>query len=411
MTEPQLYASIISLAAVASYLNCRFLRVPAAIGLMAIALGLSALLVALAHLAGLDMEPLVKRISSIDFSLLLLHGMLPFLLFAGALGVDLNEMRGHLVAITTLPTLGVAIATLVTGAVLWLASRAVGPNLGFLECLLFGALISPTDPIAVVAILRQAGTSKALESVIGGESLFNDGVGVVVFLAILGALYGGTVPGPVTLVLRLAVEVVGGIGFGLVIGWVGYRLLRTVDMYPVEIFLTLAIAAGGYAAAEALHVSAPLAIVAAGLVIGSIGRRAGMSARTVQHLDSFWEVIDQVLNAVLFLLVGLEVVIVIETHAIGLALAAIIAVLVGRFASVAPLVAVMRRVKRISAGSLTILTWGGLRGGISLALAMSLPAGKSRDVILTATYVVVVFSVLVQGLTLKRLARAAAASA
>ncbi|MEO8537303.1 MAG: sodium:proton antiporter, partial [Betaproteobacteria bacterium] len=402
MELPQVLAVLITTAAVASYLNYRFLHLASAIGLMAISLLISIGLMLAAKFTAFDVSKSFAFILSIDFSNLLLHGMLPYLLFAGALHVDARELRNQAWPVAVLPTVGVAIATLLIGTLFWLAAGLFGLELSFLQGLLFGALIAPTDPIAVLGILRQAGVPKSLEAMIAGESLFNDGVAVVAFLTILGTLSAGESPSAGHIVGFLLIEAAGGIAFGCLIGWVGYRLLRGVDEYPVEIFLTLAVAAGGYAMAEAIGVSAPLAIVAAGLVVGSIGRRSAMSEKTEQQLTAFWEVVDEMLNAILFLLVGLELVTAIDVRYLGLATLSIALVLVGRAISVALPLLMIRPMSRAPKGALTVLTWGGLRGAISLALAMSLPAGPVRDLLLTTTYVIVAFSVLVQGLTLPR---------
>ena len=402
MTLARIVAALVTAAALASYLNYRFIRLPPAIGPMAIALVFSIGLVLAGAFTPLDVEQSFAFIARIDFSGLLLHGMLPFLLFAGALQVDVHALRSEAWTVSVLPTIGVVLATVVIGTLLWLAAAWLGLALDWTEGLLFGALIAPTDPIAVLGILRKARVPRSLEAMIAGESLFNDGIGVVAFLALLEAVETGAPPTPVHIAVFLLAEAVGGIAFGVVLGFIGYRLLRTIDDHPVEIFLTLGFASGGYALAEAIGVSAPLAIVAAGLFIGSVGRRAGMSTTTRRHLDAFWEVLDEMLNAVLFLLVGLELVVAIDLRYLGLAALAVVIVLVGRAASVAVPLYALRRVASAPRGAVAVLTWGGLRGAISLALAMSLPAGHARDVVLTVTYVVVAFSILVQGLTLHR---------
>ena len=406
MTESQTLAVLITAAAIASFVNYRFLRLPSAIGLMAIALVFSITLILAVTFTNFDVRKGFSFIVSIDFSNLLLHGMLPFLLFAGALHVDLHRLRNQVWPVAILPTLGVAIATLVIGTLLWWCARLFNLPLTWMQGLLFGALIAPTDPIAVLGILKQARAPKSLEAMIAGESLFNDGVGVVAFLTILASVTSGTPPHAGHVITFLLVEAAGGIAFGAIVGWAGYRLLRKVDDYPVEIFLTLGVAAGGYALAEAIGVSAPIAIVAAGLVIGGIGRRSGMSQTTREHLNAFWEVVDEMLNAVLFLLVGLELVVAIDLRYLGIGALAVVIVLVGRYVSVALPMLFIRRVSHVPDGAVRILTWGGLRGAISLALAMSLPAGDARGLLLTSTYVVVAFSILVQGLTLRRVIEA-----
>ena len=401
MTVFQISAVLLALAALAAYLNHRFVRLPANMGLMVIGLLLSLMFVLLGKLGVFDVAHAAKFVRSIDFSDALLHGMLAFLLFAGALHVDLSELASQKWPVAVLSTAGVVIATFVTGGLFWLGAHWLGQDFPFLYSLLFGALISPTDPIAVLGILKKVRAPKSLEIKITGESLFNDGIGVVVFMTILDIIISGVPPEPKGITVFLLEEAAGGVGVGLILGWITYRLLRSVDAYQVEVLLTLALAAGGYALAEAIHVSAPIAIVAAGLAIGNHGRALAMSDTTRDHLDKFWELIDEVLNAVLFVLIGLEVIALqLSWATISLGFIAIAAALLARFVSVGLPVTLMRFTHSFTPGAVKILTWGGLRGGISIALALSLPATPERDVILTVTYMVVVFSVLVQGLTL-----------
>ena len=406
MTIFETIAVLVTLAAIASYLNHRFVRLPATIGLMVISLLLSLGFVLLGKLGLVEIRHAATFIRSIDFSETLLHGMLAFLLFAGALHVDLSDLASQKVPVAVLSTVGVVIATFVTGGLFWLGIQGLGFDLPFTYALLFGALISPTDPIAVLGILKSAGAPKSLEIKITGESLFNDGIGVVVFLTILGIVVSGHQPDPGHIAMFLLEEAVGGIGLGLILGWIVYRLLRSVDNYQVEVLLTLALAAGGYSLAEAIDVSAPIAIVVAGLVIGNHGRAFAMSDKTREHLDPFWELVDEILNAVLFVLMGLEVLtLVFDWKVVTAGLIAIITVLAARFISVALPILAMQFKRTFTQGAIKVLTWGGLRGGISIALALSLPPSPERDLILAVTYMVVVFSVLVQGLTLGHVIR------
>jgi CPA1 family monovalent cation:H+ antiporter len=351
-------------------------------------------------------------VHQIDFGRAVLQGMLGFLLFAGALHLDLGDLSRHKLAIALLATLGVLVSTAIVGALSWGLFTALGIEVRPIYCALFGALISPIDPIAVLALLKRVGAPRPLEVTIAGESLFNDGVGVVLFLGILETATGaaGVVPGRVaTLFLR---EAVGGAAFGLAAGLVAYGLIKGVDDYRVEVLLSLALVAGGYALADALHLSGPIAMVVAGLLIGNQGRTFAMSPRTVEHLDSFWELIDEVLNAILFVLLGLEVLVVpFRGPFVVAGLLAVPAVLLARLVSVALAAGVLRRRTPLQSPAVRVLTWGGLRGGISVALALSLPrevAGQSvpeRGVLLVVTYVVVAFSILVQGLTIGPLTR------
>jgi CPA1 family monovalent cation:H+ antiporter len=400
MTIFQTIAILLTFAAFAAYCNHRFLHLPRTIGLMAIALALSLVFMALGYFGIINLTETSQFVQRINFSETLLHGMLAFLLFAGALHVDLGDLRSQALPVIVLSTLGVGLATLSCGALFWLVAHWLGTDLPLVYALLFGALISPTDPIAVLGILRKAGAPKSLETKITGESLFNDGVGVVVFLTILGVAVGNQQPDAGHIAGFLITEAIGGGLLGVILGWMFYRLLKSVDVYQVEILLTLALAAGGYSLAEALHVSAPIAIVAAGLFIGNHGRTFGMSDTTREHLDAFWELVDEILNAILFFVIGLEFLAIrLEGRFVLIALFAIIIVLVSRFLSVGLLVASMRLKRTFSRGVVEILTWSGLRGGISIALALSLPPFPERQLILTSTYVVVAFSILVQGPT------------
>ncbi|MCZ6625806.1 MAG: sodium:proton antiporter [Deltaproteobacteria bacterium] len=402
----EVMAALLTLAALFSYLNERTFRLPATIGLMLIALLMSLGLIALGKL-GWGVENQARSLlADIDFSATLLHGMLGFLLFAGALHVNLEDLMRQKWVISSLATAGVLISALVVSGLTWMALQWLGLKLSFIYCLLFGALISPTDPIAVLGILRSAGAPKSLETKITGESLFNDGIGVVVFIVLMGIAEGAHELGMAEIGLLFAQETLGGALFGLAIGLLAYWMLKGVDNYSVEILITLALATGGYALAEGLHFSAPIAIVVAGLLIGNHGRALAMSEKTREHLDTFWELVDEVLNAVLFVLIGLEVLVLQFTTGYLLAgLLAIPIVLLARWISVGIPVSLLRMRRDFSPGVVRIMTWGGLRGGISVALALSLSPGVERDVILAVTYTVVVFSILVQGLTMSRLFR------
>lgn len=394
-----LAALLVTLAAVFSWFNHRFFRLPSTIGLMFIALLMSLVLVTVGHLGLADLEQQAEALfAEIDFSTALMHGMLSFLLFAGALHVNLADLAKQKWVIGALASVGVVISTFVVGGLTWWVLKLAGMELPLIYCLLFGALISPTDPIAVLGILKSANAPKSLEIKITGESLFNDGVGVVLFVVLLGiATTGDMNPGDIA-VLFLE-EVVGGVVFGAAIGWLVYWMLRKVDSYPVEVLLTLALVMGGYAAATALHFSGPIVVVVAGLIIGNHGRNT-MSETTREHLDTFWELLDEILNAVLFVLIGLELLVLsFSGEYLLAALLVIPIVLLARLVSVSVPIGLMGGRRTFTPGTIPVLTWGGLRGGVSVALALSLPPSPERDVILAITYVVVVFSVLVQGLT------------
>ena len=404
----QTIALLLTFAALGSYVNHRFLKLPATIGLMVISLVASLTAIALNHLGIVNLGAASAFVSHIDFSNILLHGMLSFLLFAGALHVDISELKKHRNIVALLATAGVFIATGVTGCVLWGVANMLGVNLSLTYALLFGALISPTDPVAVLSVLKRIGMSKNLRIKIGCESLFNDGVGVALFLLVLGVSSSSSLASvdPGSVVLLLVWEGVGSIVLGLSLGWLTYWLMRPIDDYKTEVMLTLALAAGGYCLAEVIHVSAPIAMVAAGLLMGNHGRIFGMSAQTRQHVDMFWEMLDEVMNAILFLLVGLEMMVIsIGVLDMVMGFVAIFAVLAGRFISVAIPVSLLGIRYRFEKGTIPLLTWGGLRGGISIAMALSLPAGAHKDLILDMTYIVVLFSVLFQGTTFQHVAK------
>jgi CPA1 family monovalent cation:H+ antiporter len=400
-------AVLIFLAALFGYLNSRYLRLAPTIGLMLLALIVSLLLIAL-HFAGLPViSPARQFLGGVDFNRVLLNGLLSYLLFAGALDLCLESLTEVRWQVLSLATIGVLGSTVIVGFALFGLVNAIGLSLPLGYCLLFGALISPTDPLAVLPIMRRARANKRLEVLITGESLFNDGFAVVVFVVLLmtvtGTHTGSLVPHALLLFVR---EAIGGFVFGLALGWFGYRVLKTIDDFPVEIIITLALVSAGYAVALALGISGPLAMVVAGIVIGNQGRARGMSPRTVENLDRFWQMVDVILNAVLFVIIGLEVLLFIDQFSwlrLVAGIAAIPIVLFARFVSVgAPMVALKPRGSR-TWHALPLITWAGLRGAIPVALALSLPAGENRNLIIAITYVVVVFSVLVQGNTLKYL--------
>ena len=401
-------ATFLVITALLSWLNHRFVRLPTTIGVMVIALALSLAVVALdavgwVHVLLRYEESLLR---SIDFSDVLMQGMLSLLLFAGALHVDLSELKAQRWPVMALALLGTVLSTLLVGFGLWLVLPWVGLPLDLLYCLLFGALISPTDPIAVMGILKSAGAPKNLELVIAGESLFNDGVGVVIFALLVGMLTSGGAPTVDSALMLLLREAGGGIAFGLVLGYATYWLLKSVDDYQVEVLLTLAAVTGGYALASQLHVSGPLAMVVTGLIVGNHGRAWAMSDTTRRYVDMFWELVDGILNAVLFVLIGMEVLLFdLSTSLLVAGAMAIGVTLLARLVSVGLPIGAFGRHFGLPGGAWRVLTWGGLRGGISVALALSLPAGPQRDSVLALTYCVVVFSILVQGLTIARLVR------
>jgi len=403
-----LFSAVFAVAAVLSYFNHRFVRMPTTIGVMMSAIGISLMLIG-ADVLGLGVRaPAVAFLTELHFAETLLESMLAFLLFAGALHVDLGYLSGQKKIIGLLATVGVMVTTFLVAGLIYVMSSAVGVSMSFIECLLFGSLISPTDPIAVIGILKSAKAPKTLETKIAGESLFNDGVGVVVFLSILGIALGAQGHGGMTagdIGVLLLKEVVGGVVLGLLGGYVAYKMIATIDDYQVEVLITLALAMGLYSFAHVVHTSGPLAVVVAGLLIGNTGREFAMSKKTQARLDDFWELIDELLNVVLFVLIGLELLVLdFSTEVLALGAIAIPLVLFARWVSVGGAVTVLRRSMPFSPHAIKIMTWGGLRGGISVALALSIPQSiDARAAILTITYVVVVFSIVGQGLTVGRL--------
>ncbi len=396
----ELIALLLGLSATFAYFNAQLLHLPTTIGVMAIALVFSLALVVAQSLglSGLT-EWARQAVAAVDFDRTLLDAMLAMLLFAGALHVPLDELGRQWRVIGLLATVGVLVCTALIGVAIYTVQRLLDLELPFIYCLLFGAVIAPTDPVAVLGIVQKLGLPGTLQAKIAGESLFNDGFAVVVFLGIAGIASGETTA-IMDVTILFTEEVFGGIALGLVLGTVGYGLLRSLDEYIVEILITLALVTGGYALALRLHFSGPLAMVVAGLLLGNHGRRFAMSETTRTHLDTFWELVDELLNIVLFLLIGLEVLIIpFDQQPVMLGMLAIPLVLLARFLAVGGVVHALSPIRDFKRGVVRLLTWGGLRGGISVALALSLPSSPEREVIVTMTYVIVVFSVLIQGLT------------
>jgi CPA1 family monovalent cation:H+ antiporter len=404
----QITSLLIVLAGGFGAINYLFLRLPSAIGILVVSLLASFVLLGLdVMFPVLGIADTVRSIvTGIDFSETLMEGMLGLLLFAGALHVKLGDLRAQWRVVFLMATLGIALSTVIVGiGFSWLTGMPI------LVALVFGALISPTDPVAVMGVLREADLPKALETKIAGESLFNDGVGYVVFLVLVGLAFPhGDAHGPATDPITGAAilffrEAVGGAVLGIVLGWLTFRVMRRIDDYPLEVLLTLGLAFGGYELAVWLHVSAPIMAVCAGLLIGDVGTSKGMSEQTRTYVAGFWELIDEILNAVLFLLIGFEVfAIAFDDDVLLTAAAAITLALFARFVAVAVPITLLRPFRSFNAGVIPIMTWGGLKGGISVALALSLPDGEWKPLILTCTYVVVIFSIIVQGLTVARLA-------
>ncbi len=405
---------LIVLSALFGYVNVRFLKLPNTIGLMIIAIIFTLGLFISSYVTPSLLEMAENLIAEIDFKTILLDIMLGFLLFAGALHTNFDQLKVQRWPVLIFATVGILTSTFLVGTASYFLFNAIGLEVQFVHCLLFGALISPTDPIAVLGIMKKAGVPKILETKIVGESLFNDGVGVVIFLTIMSIAMSGSgghaghEEGGIMAVVQLfGQEVIGGIIFGALIGYVTYRLLKSIDDYEIEVMITLACVMGGYVLAHHWHLSAPLAMVVAGLIVGNDTMRdTSMSETTEKFVDHFWELVDILLNALLFVLIGLELLVVsFEQSYVMAGLMAIVFVLLSRYLSLLAPVRLFAKKLEFLPNTTTLMTWGGLRGGISIALALSLPEEMNRELFITVTYVVVVFSIIVQGLTIGNLAK------
>lgn len=400
-------AIFLTITALLAYINKRFIGLPTTIGVMVISLVVSIIAIFLGYL-GFDelIDYEVSLLNQLDFTEVLLDGMLSMLLFAGALHVNLSDLRRYKLPIAALAVTGTLASAFLVATLTYYIMPLLGFHLPYLWCLLFGALISPTDPIAVMGILASANAPKSLETVIAGESLFNDGIGVVIFVLLLGILASGDMPTAGHVSHSLLLEAGGGIVFGFVLGSILFYLLKSIDSYQEEVLLTLAGVIGGYALASYWHMSGPLAMVMVGLMLGNHGRTYAMSDETRHYVDLFWELIDEILNAILFVLIGLEVVVIAYSgNLIMAALLSIAIALLARFVVVGVTTTSFSKLLDLPKGAWKVLTWGGLRGGISVALVLQLPAGSERDILLALTYAIVVFSILVQGLTIGKVAR------
>lgn len=402
MNIMQSFALLLTVCAATAYLNQRFFRWPPALAMNLVGILLALGLVALGHAGWARLDDLEGFIKGFDFSALVLNGILGLLLFAGALSTDIGSLRRWAAPIASLASVGVLVSATVTGLLVWAVSHWLQLWLPFWWCLLFGALISPTDPAAVLSIVRRAGAPKSMETKLVGEGLFNDATGVMLFLLVLSVVSTGSMQ-PELLVQGVFVAPAGAALLGCALGWLAARAMSVVDHPPTAIIITLALATSAYGLALALHLSAPIAAVAAGLFVGQRSRPSAMGEQTRQHLTAFWEGVDEVINATLFVLIGLALILV-EWSPMTLALGGLawIAVLIGRWCGVQIALLPMRRAFTMGPGTTRVMVWGGLRGGISLALALSLPPGQHTSMLVAAAFVVVALSVLIQGLTLSR---------
>ncbi|MFD2872104.1 cation:proton antiporter [Mucilaginibacter ximonensis] len=405
MNVEAILAIVVVLTAACAYINYRFIKWPPAIGIMVLSLGLSVALVLLRGLNWLPLDRLAQLAYHIDFRKVLLNFMLSFLLFAGAIHLDGKKLRKESLPVSVLALFGTIISAALVGGLSWLLFGLFGYPVPLIYCLIFGTVISPTDPVAVLSILKEARIPKSLELKISGESLFNDGVSVVLFVTLTETAHSGSFS-LITFTELFLREAGGGLAFGALLGYLGFWLLRSVDDYKVEVLITLALVIGGYWLADILGISGPLAMVVAGLITGNKSRRDGLSDISWDYLGKFWELVDEILNAVLFMLVGLEMVVLkIEPVVLIIGLAAIAVMLLSRWISVALPVTLLRRKVRFERNAIAILTWGGLKGGLSVALALSLRPEMHRDTFVLMTYIIVVFSILVQGLSIGSITR------
>ncbi len=403
-------AFLIGLSAFFGYINIRFLRLPHTVGLVVMALVASLMLILIEFLSPRTqlLETITSILEQIDFHETVMHGMLSFLLFAGAMHVDFSVFKSRSLAIGLMATLGILISTFIIGWAMWWLLNFFGIEMPFIWMLVFGALISPTDPVAVLGLFKTVKVPESLEAKMAGESLLNDGVGIVVFTIVVAIAVGGDVHGSGITVMSVielfAYEAIGGAALGLVAGYACYRAMSQIDEHNLEVLITLAMVMVTYAVAIRLHLSGPIAMVVAGLFIGNRGMRYAVSDNTRDYVEKFWSLLDEILNSVLFLLIGLEVLVIAQrVDHVGVALLAIPVTLAARWISVSIPISILARWRSFTKGAIPILTWGGLRGGIAVALALSLPANEFKPTILTITYAVVLFSIIVQGLTIKPL--------
>ncbi len=399
-----IFSLLLTLSALFGYVNHRFIKLPGSIGLMLISLIMSVGISIAGRFIPSVEHFFLQILKQFDFSSILLDFMLSFLLFAGAFHIKYDDLKESKIPVILFSTLSVLISTIIIGYAMYFLLHAFGIEMKLIYCLLFGSLISPTDPIAVLSILKKAGIPKKLETKIAGESLFNDGVAVVVFLVLFKLAGSGEDINVKDALSLFAQEAGGGLILGLVIGYLGYRLIKSIDHYQTEVLVTLAVVMGGYTLAHLAHVSGPLAMVIAGLILGNPAKSKGMSDITADYVDKFWELVDEIMNGILFVFIGLQFIEISYTARIEVVSAiAVIIALLARFISLWIPAQVVRWKEKITLNTITVLTWGGLRGGISIALALSLKPEFGKDIWLSITYVIACFSIFVQGLTVGKM--------
>lgn len=402
------FSVLIVLTAVFSYINERFLKLPSSIGIMLMAMVVSIAVVLTGAVYPHLFQEFSGFISNLDFTEVLMGAMLNFLLFAGAIHIKLADLREQKGPVMVFSTVSVLISTFVVGLLLYYILPLTGLSAPLIECLVFGALISPTDPIAVLAILKKVGVSKSLETKVAGESLFNDGMAVVVFVVLLQLAQGKEVDLSFGNVAWLFIkEAIGGLVLGIALGVIGVRAMKNISSHNVSAIITLAIVMGGYLVAHAMHISGPLAMVASGLVVGNVSRKEGVLTDNARdYLNKFWELIDEIMNAILFLIIGFELILIPDiTDYWQIGLIAIMLVLLARWVSIWVPTKIIPFKTKFNNDTIRILVWGGLRGGVSVALALSIDDRLHKELFLSITYFVVVFSIFVQGLTIGRVVR------
>ena len=399
------FSILIVLSALFSYVNSRYLKLPPAIGIMLLAIITSISLVALGKTYPVFAQYFSGLVASVDFPAVLMNAVLNFLLFAGAIHISMQDLHKQRLPILILSTVGVMLSTFLVGTLMYVLLIQLGMEVPFIQCLVFGALISPTDPLAVIAILKRAGIGKPLEIKIAGESLFNDGLAVLLFAILLQLAQGNEVDITFRNVAGLFVqEAVGGLVVGLLLGYIGSQAIKSIHDYQVTVLITVAIVMGGYLITRYLHISGPLTMAAAGLVIGNYGKKTAMSATDKDYLDKFWEMIDEILNAILFLIIGLELLLIPDIQQYWIiGCLSIVIVLMSRYLSILLPMWMIPGIGRFDTKTMAVLVWGGLRGGVSVALALTIDPHLNQNLFLSATYYVVVFSIVVQGLSIGKL--------
>ena len=401
----ELIAALITLTAILAFINHRYIKLPSSIGLLLASMFLSFVVLILNYYNFTFLKDISAVVNSVDFNHVLMGGMISFMLFAAAIHIPLEDLKPQKGPILVFSTIGVVLSTFIIGTLIYYIFPLIGFDLSYINCLLFGALISPTDPIAVLGILKETKLPKSIEMKISGESLFNDGVAVVVFASLyqIAAFSEGEFSVSASLLMFLR-EAVGGVLFGAAIGYGGYLMLKSINSYKVEVLITLAIVMGGFSIAQFLHVSGPLAMVAGGLLVGNLSKKDGWSEQTQEYLEKFWELIDEVLNAILFVWIGLEILIIHPPeNFLLISLATILIIVVSRWLSISIPSFLIPLKEKIPQKTVVVMVWAGLRGGLSLAMALSLSSTMNRDLFIYLTYIVVIFTIVVQGLTLKKI--------